>query len=646
VSAAVLKRSVCLASKAWSYGGFIYFGACHVGPTNSLLTTYFVIRSDGVIVTKMLGGIAGAPTKPALSEVQAVSPGVYLMPLLKKGVLNSEGGILYTRTGLSRAVITMTGNRPIGTQLGENLHITGGFVRDYDGVSAFEHGYHVFPEGIICTASGSGGAILAGQYEYIVVFEWIDAKGQMHRSTPSIPASSANTTNTVVLSGSTSSVVLTIPTLRLTDKYNTRTDIVIAVYRTVANGTIFYKISSTSSPLFNDVTANTVTFTDTQVDSAIITNELLYTTGNVLGNDSPTAAASVSVYNNRLWIVTDQINQLAYSKTYGLGEGVGFSDYLTKQIESRGGRLLATAVLDDKLILFKDRALFFIVGNGPTNTGDGDDLTTPELIPSDVGLSDINSIALTPDGLLFNSAKGIHQIDHSLNVTYIGAEVEGILNGESIVATVAVDSAKEIRYVTATKTLVYNYFFKQWSTFTNGYGGVGAVNWLGKFCLCKADGTIGIETVGSYRDYGATYSQKIVTSWFKLPTLQGFGRLWKIFILGNFKSQHLLRVRVSYNYASTYTDTFIIDMSKIFGGYWGSGTRWGKAGTLSGTNWGDENDVYQFRVDPTVQLCESFQVTIEDLNGEESYTLEALSFEVGILDGGFRMSKIKTIARS
>ena len=55
---------------------------------------------------------------------------------------------------------------------------------------------------------------------------------------------------------------LEIPTLRLTDKEN----VVVELYRTENNGTIFYKVTDVASPTFNSKTVDTVTIVDTLSD--------------------------------------------------------------------------------------------------------------------------------------------------------------------------------------------------------------------------------------------------------------------------------------------------------------------------------------------------------------------------------------------
>jgi len=51
-------------------------------------------------------------------------------------------------------------------------------------------------------------------------------------------------------------------------------------------------------------------------------------------------------------------------------------------------------------------------------------VTEPSLIPTDTGTINPRSIVLTPMGIMYQSEKGIYLLDRSLQVSYIGADVE------------------------------------------------------------------------------------------------------------------------------------------------------------------------------------------------------------------------------
>ena len=231
-AAAVIKRSVGLASKIWEYDAVKYFVVVH---DSDLQPTYFVCDTDGLISAKILPGTSGAlPTKTFLSSTNASATGVYKFGGLVRTRLISKNNDLYSLTGVSNVTIDFTSvERFEAAELGGNLHIGGGFVSMYDSQQIVELGYHLYPENISAAVNNSSGSLAAGTYLYQVIWKWIDAKGQDHRSSPSVAVSATT-------SGGSSTVTLTIPSLRLTQK----SDVICEVFRTTDTGRLLFKIGS------------------------------------------------------------------------------------------------------------------------------------------------------------------------------------------------------------------------------------------------------------------------------------------------------------------------------------------------------------------------------------------------------------------
>jgi hypothetical protein len=126
--------------------------------------------------------------------------------------------------------------------------------------------------------------------------------------------------------------------------------------------------------------------------------------------------------------------------------------------------------MDDKLIIFKENAIFYLSGDGPNNLGQQDSFIEPQLISSDVGCSVTNSVVLTPQGLFFKSNKGIYLLSRSLGLDYLGAPVDDF-NHLSITKADLVAKSDEVRFLTSDGVcLVYNYFRGLWTTFSNHEG--------------------------------------------------------------------------------------------------------------------------------------------------------------------------------
>jgi len=170
-------------------------------------------------------------------------------------------------------------------QLGENgtLHLGGGLPLYYDGAALTEDGFHVGPEGVLVAMAGSGGALSAGAYSYVWVYEWTDARGRRHQSAPS-PAAQA-----VAVDSDTAA--LSVPLYHGTRKRGVR----LVGYRTVANGTIHYRLTPGAGVFVqpDNLTADAVAYLDGQADEDILDNETLYTAGGELPHLAPPAYRAI-----------------------------------------------------------------------------------------------------------------------------------------------------------------------------------------------------------------------------------------------------------------------------------------------------------------------------------------------------------------
>ena len=641
--AAVFKRSVGLASKAFRYSGDIYILATH---GSTLQSTYFLIREDGYLISKNLYAIGGGLTDGNhLTRASVLSTGVLFMPVNSRGRLLSANDNVFTLKGISRLDVDFTSqDRFFSAELNKNLHIAGGFVSNYDGLNVTEHGFHLFPENIVATPQVGAGSIANGTYLYYAVFEWIDNKGLLHRSAPSVATS-------VTMAGANNQVQLVVSTLRLTAKEeaNDRAGVSVVWYRTKTLGQVAYRVTSISAPVLNDTSVDTVTFVDTFADASIDSNEILYTTGGVLENFAPPSCSVIAPSKNRVFAVTES-GDVIFSKKYVAGEGVAFAEEFTRKVDTQGGRIIAMATMDDKVIALKRDKIFVMAGDGPNDTGGQDSFTEFERVQADVGCVDPNSIANTPVGIMFKSEKGIYLLRRNLSVEYVGSDVEGF-NSLTITSADVEDSKNLVVFLTSDSiALAYDYFFKQWFTWTN-HGGKDAVIWQGNYVyLRNTFGDCYLEDSSIYTDDGVAIKMRIVTSWIKFGYVQGFGRVYRALFLGDYYSNHKLKIQVGYNYRSYFEpdDNFEFDATDFLPPGYGDGGEYGAAGsTYGGVDDGGETEkdgVYQFDCQPSMQKCEAIRFSIEDIQNTvqgASFSLQEIALEVGLKRGAFKLPEAK-----
>lgn len=474
------------------------------------------------------------------------------------------------------------------------------------------------------------GRIAAGTYQYAVVYSWVDALGQIHRSAPSIAVSFG-------VVGADQRVVVKIPTLRVTSKSGSRQVARIDVYRTLNNGTLFYRASPVPSPILNSQTVDYVYFVDTLHDNEanfvhLVGNEILYTTGLELEHTAPPSASLIANYRTRVFLSgLEDPHQIAYSKATVPGEAVGFNDQLLINVDPLGGAITALGVLDDKLIIFKESAIYAMAGDGPTPSGNDNDYGVPQRVTADAGCQNPQSIVTTPAGLMFQSGKGIYLLDRSMQVSYLGAPVEDF-NNITITSAALIPNTNQVRFVTASgRALVFDYQFGQWSTFT-GIAAVDCDVWRGSFVYVRSTGDVMQEDTSLFTDDGGFYKMKLTTSWIAMAGLQGYQRVKRAILVGDYKGPHILKVKVGTDFNPEYLQTAAFNAGALIGSStFGSSSPFGAESVFGGVF-----TLEQFEVHIANQKCQSIRFSVEDSQSSaynEGYRISGLTLLVGMKRG-------------
>jgi hypothetical protein len=488
--------------------------------------------------------------------------------------------------------------------------LNGATTHVYDGSACSEFGFHLFPEITNLTEAGVGGSIPDGTYSYIAIFQWIDAQGNLHQSTPSFAKSITCAAGT-----GTSKVTATVTTNFLTRKTNSS----VAIYRTTNGGTIYHLVTdiillTSASPTTNAI----VTFGDTLSDTSIASREISYTSpgSSVLDNNTPPPSMLMVAHNNRLWFVdSEDPNTIWYTKSSQLLVGLSPSGFLTEQIDPKLGIITALSEMDEKLIILKDSGVYIQSGDGFNDNGSGSTLSFPQVVPSDVGCDQMKSVVSTPEGVMFHSPNGIYILTRALNVAYIGMEVESY-NSQTITDARLIKGKSQIRFLCSSGlTLVYDYIFKQWSTFT-GHTGVSATNWNNTYVYTNGSNVLQ-ETSGVYSDNGSAFSLLAQTSWLALAGVQGFQRVKRLIMLGDFINGNSAAHNLSISAAYDFSTTFQTAITYAFGAALGSG-------------------VFQYRERLPIQKCDTISLLIQETttgSSAEYIDLTNISFEAGVKKG-------------
>tara|TARA_R100000963_G_scaffold29585_1_gene20719 strand:- start:307 stop:1197 length:891 start_codon:yes stop_codon:yes gene_type:complete len=294
-------------------------------------------------------------------------------------------------------------------------------------------------------------------------------------------------------------------------------------------------------------------------------------------------------------------------------------------------------------------------GEGPADTGANSNYSRPTLISSSHGAVTDKAIINTIYGIIFRGTDGgIYLLDRSLVFKYIGAPVEDS-NDLAIVHATNLGVDNEVRFILENgEALVYNYWFQQWSRFTN-HTSVDSTVWQDKFVMARVDDAKGIwvQDRTSYLDITEPIFLDVETAWIKLAGIKGFQRCNWLSILGEQTDAHDVEVSLYRDYDVDPVETFTVDGADIFKLHVYGDPACGAYGDpLCGPYGWPGDDVYQWRHKPRIQKCESIKLSIKDKaeisgvynpNIATNFSLKNVTLYIGVKKGQFKLPERKTV---
>ena len=396
----------------------------------------------------------------------------------------------------------------------------------------------------------------------------------------------------------------------------------IVVYRWSNNQPEYYQATSIANPLLNDTTIDYVTFVDGYADAAILENNLLYTAGGIVEDVGAPASNLFTLFDTRLWLVdAEDPNLVWFSKQVIEATPVEMSDLLTIYVPPSVGTSLNTgpitaiSTMDDKLLLAKSTSWVYINGVGPDNTGENNNYSQPIYVTSTVGCTNQASIVLSPTGLMFQSSKGIWLIGRDLSTSYIGAPVEQYVIGNTVTSAELIPGTTQVRFTMNTgTTLVYDYFYGQWSTFN--IAAVSSCVFQGLHTYIDSGQVVWQENPGSYLDNTTPVCMSFTTGPIRLGDLDNYQRTYFFYLLGTYLSPHYLTLGLTYDYAPTVSQTITIEPGA-------------QVGLSSG-------QLEAWRIFPQMQRCRAISLTLTESydstlgpSAGAGLTLSGLNFVIG-----------------
>jgi hypothetical protein len=459
------------------------------------------------------------------------------------------------------------------------LH-SGGMLGSYDGTRVDESGFFEPPrwEAPYSLTYGAapgveGDAVLTHIYEYLAVYVYRDARGNIHRSAPSEPLLVSISNGGGFNQATVTLTIKTTSLSRRSDVYSGAIrEIAVVVYRSLKNTAgAHYQIVWASTSI-NAANAYNLTVTDNEPDGTLITaaRGQIYTDGGVFENWPPPPSSFVHSHGGRLWLVsTEDDREVWASKILVKDEPPAFSPYLRVRVEDSASEVVALGSLDDELVIFTRDHVYLLSGPGPNDAGGGDFFETPRLVSSSAGCLDARSVVSWNDGVFFLSQEGLCLLGRG-GITWPGQAVKDTLASYPNIRHAQLDAKR--RRITwlcdngsTGVTIWFDYQHNAWGTFVMASDPrtICETLWSNLRIVGDTDG-VHQEGYGSYpgRDPGQGWiTARLETPWIRLGAVGGFQRVRRVVVTGDTLGSHQLALTLYNDWSTSAAQTETITQS-------------------------------------------------------------------------------------
>lgn len=436
-----------------------------------------------------------------------------------------------------------------GATYGETLALGGAVVDAFDGAHVVEHGFVAVPT-IIDGAMSAAATGIVGEdadgdgnpdatYLYVVLLEWEDLHGRVHRSLPSAPL---RVTPPVGGPYKVDLVVRIAGVSRRFSDETLRSRARLAVYRTVKNGTVPYLLPVPAEH-WTPIQA-TVAVTDDVSDQALLAAALgAYPyAGGVLEAYPPPPARQIAACLGRLFVTSATDPEVWTSSEVIEREAPGFHPANRLALDGEQ-EILGTAPLDNALVIFGRSAVYLVDGSGPDPTG-APGWGTPQQLAGSPGCVSSASIVAFDGGVFYLASKALYLVTRSRGLVPQD-EVADLIRQYPEVLSATVDRAgRRVLFLVrggGRATLCYHYGPGALARSPRGvwtlllHPTVGAAHtllpWHG---LTLAGAALHHEDEAFSPDLlsGVPYhvGQAFETPWIRIGALGSYQRVWRVFL--------------------------------------------------------------------------------------------------------------------
>ena len=532
---------------------------------------------------------------------------------------------------------------------------TGGYLHGYDGGSIFETGFALYPsiarlEQVSKNLNNVGG-LADGTYKYLAVYEWADANGNVHRSSPSAIKEITVEND----SGDLGTVGVSVYIPNFTRKEGVK----VVVYRTLSQGSIFYKAGSFTVPTPANATSGVITFVDwPKGDSSgstageIIHRAIVYTQNGELPNGFFGSCTDLTRHRNKVFAVGADDN-VYFSKPIVDGIEPQFPDAFSLTIPGDSSKTTGIESNLDHFLIFTEDNAHFVSGAGPDAFGAGM-FAPPRIFGTNQGARAGSAHVQTPLGVFYQTERGIYLVQRDMSVKYVGAQVEDQVNN-TIVSMICHDPVNEVRFMVKDLNpgtgnpdvlLTYNYYFGQWSrsemVYTSTENQIGEVydgTYFQKLSatgfLLKQDNSVFTDTSRVHSNPTSTitrnYNVSVKTAFIAPSGLLSYDRVYRVMALGEYVGAHSVQMKFRMDYNESYILSSAVKALSS-----------APAGGYEPADGAVNHPLYLFRAHLLQQKCRSLQVEILLTSSTTAAAhLDGIAFEVGVRP---KKSAFKTIA--
>ncbi len=493
------------------------------------------------------------------------------------------------------------GHADVATErFGGASHISGGAHSTYAGDQIVESGFIDIPR-LNTASSGTG---ITGSFKYIAVYRFVDELG-------SVTWSRTSTVSSITVSNKQVDVNICPPNVTNRDKLLSAatpapSNMVVELYRTASGGTVYYLNSSNqigtpaTGLLTQVITLDATRFliaTDTMTDGNLVLQPTLFrqpgTANSAVDRYPPPAGNILCQHKDRLFTADPYGLRVYYSSFFVDGENAWFNPAFSFFVHGGSGPITAMASMDGRLFVFKRNGIFVVDGDGPPEGGpNGSEYSPPQRLATEFGCVDHRSLAVSTEGLVYKSDRGVELLTRSLQVKWLGDRVQTTVDANPKVCGAVIDSVGRYRLClaasdtgTATQAsvqgpeIVYDFTCNSWSisyhsNLSGTYGrclqdvaradisGYGEV-------VCHVDpaGCVTRESTATGLDRALWYVPWVVETVWVRTGQQNRARFSKALLLAKklAGANHSITISAAYDYVDSYTQVGVIEPDDING---------------------------------------------------------------------------------